>query len=1328
MSTVAVNTVKIDDAYPLAALQAGMLFRSEYEAHSAIYHDVLTLVLSGPFDQAEFADAVDELVARHAILRTSFALEGFSESLQLVHASVPTPLTVVDWADIAPDRVDAELEQWREQEKYVPFNPGVAPLLRIVVHLLPDSRFAVSLSFHHAIMDGWSLGRVVTELLRRYTARLDGEPLPVRPPGNTFRDFVAEERAARDLAESAQFWSGVVEGAPLTRMPRLPGYPSADEPVNEVVTVPVEPTLLAQLADTAEQLGTSLRSVLLAAHLRVVGLLSAETDVTTGIVTHGRAESAEGAEVVGLFLNTVPLRVALDVPQWTTLVKRVDHAERDVLPHRRFPHFEIGRLAGRPTLFDTLFDYRDLHVYHDLRDNPRLELVGRGHVEHIDIPLIASFIRSPFDDVLSLELKFSRREFPREQVETIGEHYLTALRALAADPGGDPRPTTPYLGGRRQAAPAVTHAAAGQADQARTLVQLLARNAERLPDTLALTDGTTRFTYRQLDEAVRQRAGWLHSSGITHGDSVAVYLPRSLDLVVSMLAVLHAGACVIPLQTDHPEQRTADALADAAADALLSHSNLAGRLTFGGTVLLTDEAAGAEQPTGGAFDPEQVAPTDLAYVMTTSGSTGRPKCVELTHAALAAFAEWFAAELQLGTADVMAQCTGAGFDAAVLEMYSAMAAGCALAVVPADAVVDSELLAGFLAGNGVTAIFQVPTMLGHHLGSGTFRRTPALRTVVAGGEAVPQAMADALAEQSAARLYVAYGPTEGAVAATGCWTQPGEPGPIVPIGRAATGTTLHVVDSHGWEQPVGVPGELLLGGANLAVGYRGRPGLTAASFVPDHLSGAEGARLYRTGDRVRRLPDGRLEFLGRVDRQCKIRGVRVELDEVEGAIQQHPLVRSAAVAVHQPGPGQQVLVGYVVWREGPESPADLLQDLRKRLPEAMIPSTVVTLDALPELANGKIDRAALPVPKATARQYAQPRDEVEARLARIWEEILGVETVGARDDFFELGGHSLLALRLTMRLRREFDREIPVSTIIEAPTVERLAAVLRSPEDLVPSAPILTLREGGAGIPLILHHGLGGQIFFYQPLAKQLAEGRSVLGVPSHGFAPGDDLVRTMEEIASTYADHIRMVQPHGPYVLGGLCVGGNIALEVARRLRAAGEKVPLVVMFFSHAFQPVLQETLDDDTTLMMYALAGGPVQLDHDAVAHLEPHERMLAVIEAASTAGNLFPNAADTEQAQRMLQVYRANAHAIDTHDHQPYDGDVLLLVPSDDPGFKPDDLFGWPDIVTGTVRRMSVPGDRYTCLSEPLVTETAAMLREVLDKLDARHTSAPLAGAS
>ncbi|MGW5490197.1 thioesterase domain-containing protein, partial [Streptosporangium sandarakinum] len=449
-------------------------------------------------------------------------------------------------------------------------------------------------------------------------------------------------------------------------------------------------------------------------------------------------------------------------------------------------------------------------------------------------------------------------------------------------------------------------------------------------------------------------------------------------------------------------------------------------------------------------------------------------------------------------------------------------------------------------------------------------------------------------------------------------------------------------------------------------------------------------------------PDGELDYLGRLDDQLKIRGMRVEPGEIEAVLLDQPEVRAAAVVAD----GDR-LVGYVVTGG---APVEWRSRLRNRLPEHMIPSAWVTLDALPLTANGKLDRAALPAPERPEpdRHRVPPRDPVEGRLAAVWEDVLGVTAVGVFDDFFDLGGHSLLALRLATRIRREFGRELPVAAVLASPTVAGLADVLRGPEDLAAEQRIVTLNAGGDRPPIFLVHALGGQVFRYLPLARRLGPDQPVYAIAASGLASGEDPHPTMAEMVADYVARLRELRPAGPYVLGGFCIGGNIALETARRLRALGEEVPLVVLFYSDADEPVITSSLEDDASLMTHALAGGPLETDAAEFAGLGPEEMLLAVIEAAGRERRLAPDTADVEQARRYLRVFRANAHAVGRYRHDPYDGDVALFAPVGD---RPD--LGWRSVVKGTLAIEPIPGERVVVLFEPLVAEAAAKVRSWID---------------
>ncbi|GAA2381562.1 hypothetical protein GCM10010404_42370 [Nonomuraea africana] len=1281
----------VEDAYPLATLQAGMLYHSAYEPDALTYHDLTTVTLRGRFDRAAFEAALAELAARHPVLRTSIDLTRFSEPLQLVHRSAVIPLEVTD---LSGDPEGGErVKEWSEREKRRPFDWSAPPLARVHVHLLAAGHFAFSLSFHHAILDGWSVASLITELFRRYHAHLSGEPLPVTAPSARFRDLVAGERAALSSAESREFWLERVADAPETRLPRLPGHAAEGESLVEVLRTPVPAALLAELERVARSLRVPLRTVLLAVHLRVLGLVTGAPEVMTGLVTHGRPESEAGEEVLGLFLNTVPLRIDVTAPSWAALVRRVFDAEVALLPHRRYPLFEIQRASGRAPLLDVLFDFRDFHVY---RGMPGIEVVDQEFFEQTDLPFATSFTRAREHGGFELAIAYDRTQFGAEQVAAVRDHYLTALRQ-ATDTEADPRPAAPYLA-RGAAAIERWNDTARSYDVA-PLHEIIAAQVARTPTAPAVCYDGVWLTYRQLTARARAVSHRLIAAGTVPGDVVGVCMERGPELLPALLGVLGAGAAYLPLEPSLPAERLAYMIGEAGARTVLATADTAALLPDGVALRVDGAAAG---PLGRL--PE-VHPDALAYVIFTSGSTGRPKGVGVSHRAIANRLRWMQETFPLTHADRVAQKTPIGFDVSVWELFWPLTAGAGLVVARPEGHKDSAYLAELITSQRITTLHFVPSMLAVFLDEPLLPET--MRRVICSGEALPAELAGRFLDRLPhTELHNLYGPTEAAVDVSWHACRPGET--TVPIGRPIANTRMEILDERGERVPVGTPGELCLGGVQLARGYVNRPGLTAERFVPDPY-GPPGARLYRTGDVARWLPGGEVEYLGRSDFQVKIRGQRVELGEIEAVLAAQPEVRSAVVTLRE-----ERLVGYVVLEPGAEIDGTALAvRLRGRLPEHMVPASWVALEALPVTVNGKLDRAALPAPGEPGRErYVPPRDPFEARLAVLWEETLGVRAVSVHDDFFALGGHSLLALRLTMRLRKELGRDVALSTVLTAPTVALLAAELRRPQDN-DGAPerIVPLRPGGDRTPIFLFHALGGQVFRYLPLTRHLGADQPVYAIQAAGLAPGEEPHATLEEMVDDYVAHLLKIRPHGPYVLGGFCIGGNIALESARRLRAMGEQVPLVALFYSDADEPVLRASLEDDAVLLMHALAGGPVQVELDDLHRMDPEQRLLTVIDAAARADTLQPDTADLNQARRFVKVFRANAHAVGHYRHEPYDGDVLLFSPAEN-GAAPGDM-GWGSVVTGRLRISPILGERFTVLYEPLVADAAAELRSSID---------------
>ncbi|MFB9724407.1 non-ribosomal peptide synthetase, partial [Planobispora longispora] len=747
------TALELEDAFPLTALQSGMLFHSAYQEDSATYHDVFTLILRGPYQSDAFRAALREVMARHSILRTSFDLTGFDDPIQLVWQDVEPPVQELDLSGFEDPR--QRLGIWREQEKHRPFDWEAPPLFRAVVHHLDTDLFALTLSFHHAILDGWSVASMVTELLDRYAAELRGERRPpAAPPSATFRDFVARERAAVASPETERFWRDVLADAPVTALPRLPGYRVGDAEDTVAHAVPFDDRLVEGLERAARRARVPLRTVLLAGHLRVLALLTGDSDVVTGIVTHGRPEHEAAEQVLGLFLNSVPVRVRTDAPSWEELIKRVFAAEVAFLPHRLYPLFEMQRLSRRSPLIDVLFDYRDFHVYEDLGPGGAVQVLESEFFEQTNLPLSANFTWSPQAGGLELKLKYDITQFSADQVVRAGEHYRRVFAKIAEDPAADPRESGELL--TADVAAVEGWNATGAAGAFTAVPDAVARRVAASPQAPAVWDGSW-LTYGEFGARVRGLAAVLRERGVRLGDVVGVCLPRGADLIVAVHAVMAAGGVYLPLEPDHPDERLAFMVDDAGARVVITGDP--GRFPGSAAVAPAESA-------DGPLPDLKIPPSAPAYLIYTSGSTGRPKGVLVSHEAIANRLEWMGEAFPLAAGDRVVHKTPFTFDVSVWELFWPLMEGAGLVVAPPGVHLDAPALVGLMRAHGVSMAHFVPSMLDAVMEVPDLA-VPSLRRIVCSGEALPSSLVARVHERlPGVEVHNLYGPTEAAVDVT----------------------------------------------------------------------------------------------------------------------------------------------------------------------------------------------------------------------------------------------------------------------------------------------------------------------------------------------------------------------------------------------------------------------------------------------------------------------------------------------------------------------------------------------------------------------------------
>jgi len=1030
----------LEDAYPLSRLQAGMVFHSEYSPDYLIYISSLHLRL--PLDIEKLQSTLDQMANRHEMLRTSFALTGFSEPLQLVHKTTQLPLLVEDLRHLSPAEQKSRIAEWITTEMRNRFDWATAPLLRFHLHLLAGD--SVQFTMSEPFFDGWSVASFFTEFFERYFALLNGEPIPGEPLlSASYKDFVLLERESLESEKCRSYWTTTLAGARASRLARRPfTQPDADAPEVMRVEVPVSAEVSDGLKRLAQSIEVPLKSVLLAAHMKVLGLLITHSDVITGLLINGRPEQADGERILGAFLNTTPLRMELSGATWADLAYRAYAAENELLPFRRYPIQELQRVHGAERLFDTVFNYTHFHVADRLRAVDGLEVLDVDGTEQTYYPLTAQF-NMDLSSRIELALDYRTIELGEEQAREIAGYYSRVLTAMSAEPAARHEAVCLLSDEEQRRLIVELNETAAPFSAEKCVHELFETQVEYAPDAIAVRLGREKLSYGELNQRANQLARYLREMGVGPEVLVGIFTDRSLEMLVGLLAVLKVGGAYVPLDPEYPPERIRFMIEDSHAQVVLTQNSILHRLP--------DTAAQAICLDVDAFSHGSVenletrpAPDNLAYVIYTSGSTGQPKGVLIAHRGVTNMIEASIKLFGVNSSSRILQGASLSFDASVLEIFMALSSGAMLCLMGQGA--SGTDLGQLLRDQAITTIAITPSLL-ETIPDGEF---PALQSIIVGGEASSAATAGRWSRGR--RLFNAYAPTEATVYATAMQYVEGE-GRTPSLGWPISNMQVYLLDRYLQPVPTGITGEIHTGGTGLARGYLNQPGLTAERFIPDPFSRKPGARLYKTGDLARFLTGGEIEFAGRVDQQVKVRGFRIELGEIETVLGRHSGVREAVVVAREDASGGKRLIAYVVAREErPPATSELRDYLKRTVPEYMVPSAFVVLDALPLTATGKVDRNALPVPEQARPEldqvYVAPRTAVEEVLCGIFSEVLEVEPVGVRDSFFELGGHSLLATQISSRLRETFQLELPLRKVFAAPTVERLAqAILNDPSE-----------------------------------------------------------------------------------------------------------------------------------------------------------------------------------------------------------------------------------------------------------------------------------------
>nr|AWI62627.1 nonribosomal peptide synthetase [Cystobacter sp.] len=1055
----------VEDIYPLTPMQQGMLYHSLAAPGSEVYFEQMCCSLRGRLVPAVLERAWQEVVNRHPALRTAFLWEGLDEPLQVVRQQVTLPWTEEDWRGGDASARGARLERFLEEDRKRGFDFSSAPLMRIALLRFDDDAWCFVWSHHHLLLDGWSLPRLLKEVFTCYALLETGQPLPpsrVRP----FREYIGWLQAQPSQGGEA-WWRRALEGFTTpTALPvdRALSERIDGEPVFEEQRLTLSPEETRRLQQFARQHQLTLNTLVQGAWALLLGRYSGEDDVLFGVTVSGRPPQLPGVEsMIGLFINTLPLRVAL--PPSRGLLEWLRGLQEQQAELRQYEHTPLVRIHGwsdvprEQPLFSSIVVFENYVVdAAAMRFTSNLKVEEMRFFERTNYPL--TVVAAPGEELL-LRLIHDVKRFDRPTAAQLLEHFRRLLarmpempeRALVDLPlltaeeqhqvlrgWNDTRVSFPWNG--------LAH-------------ELFEAQAERTPDAVAVTfpasgsggKSDEQLTYRELNLRANRLAHRLRAMGVGPDVCVGICVERSIEMTIGVLGILKAGGCYVPLDPHYPRDRLALMAADARLGILLSQRHLLAELPAHGARVLCLEGGEVYTPEGEAPDTRNPASgvhaENLVFILYTSGSTGRPKGVAMRHGSLLNMVLWQLQASALGQGARTLQFSSLSFDVSFQEMFCCWASGGTLVLVSEELRRDPLELLRYLAEQGIHRLclpFVALQQLAEAAGASPELLLP-LREVLTSGEQlqVTDAVARLFGRLENAVLSNEYGPIESHV--TTCHTLSGAPSAwsrLPPIGRPIANIRVYVIDRYGRPVPPGVPGELFISGASIARGYLFRPELTAERFLPDPFSPEPGARMYATGDLACHRPDGTLLFLGRKDHQVKVRGFRIEPGEIEATLSHHPGVAEAVVIAREDTPRRKRLVAYVVQAAGVRPAArELREFLAARLPDFMVPDAFVFLDALPLTSSGKVHRRALPAPGTERPElvtdYAAPRTPEEGRLCELWAAILGLERVGIHDNFFELGGHSLLAAQLVFRVRETFRVNLPLRAIVAAPTVAALA-------------------------------------------------------------------------------------------------------------------------------------------------------------------------------------------------------------------------------------------------------------------------------------------------
>jgi amino acid adenylation domain-containing protein len=1327
---------------PLSHSQQGLWVLNRLMPGSSIYHTPTAARLTGPLNVAALQQALDCIVARHQPLRTTFSLVAGTPR-QIIAEQLSLELPLIDLSELPEAEREVEAQRRLKQEAMRPFDLSRGPLIRAVLLRLTSNEHILVVTTHHIVTDGWSVGVFHQELTALYEAFSAGRPSPLDELPIQYADYAQWQRQSFEGAayqSQLSYWKQQFATLPpVLKLPTdhpRPNGQAYQEFRGAQHEISLSKQLTSDLKLFCQKENVTLFMTLLTAYQLLLYRYTGEEDIVVGTPIAGRS-LPETEDLIGLFINTLALRTSLaGNPTGRELLRRVretalgGYANQDVPFEQLVKELQPDRSLHHNPLFQAMFVLQSEEL-------PPLQLPGLK-VKHFRVGNTKANFDLTLDIVerdgqLVCLFESNADLFEAETIARMMSHFQNLLAGLVANP--EQRISQLPLLSQAERRQLLVEWNDTKTDYpAHTCIQeLFEQQVERTPDAVALVREDRRVTYRELNSQANQLANYLKRHGVGPDTRVGLGLARSPEMIVALLGILKAGGAYVPLDPDYPQARLKFMLEDARVPVLLTQKAMLQNLPPNTAEVICIDEMWETIARESKDNPETVTTADsLAYVMYTSGSTGKPKGVAVKHRNVVRlvkntnYASFSADEVFLQFAPI-------SFDAATFEIWGSLLNGARLALMP-PAKVSLQELGLALKRYRVTTLWLTAglfsLMVENHLDD-----LRGLRQLLAGGDvlSVPH-MRKVFEELKDCRLINGYGPTENTTF-TCCYPLKDltKVNGSVPIGYPISNTAVYILDAWMNPAPIGVPGELYIGGDGLAHGYLDRPELNAECFVRDPFSPGSGARIYKTGDLVRYRATGEIEFIGRIDNQVKVRGFRIELGEIEAALAEHPSVREVVVVARK-DEGDKHLVAYLTARDGGELIVDELRGfLEQKLPDHMVPSVFVPLESMPLTPIGKVDRRALPSTNGfkpdSAKGFAAPSDELELKLTRIWERVLGIDSIGVHDNFFELGGHSLLAVRLFAQIEKLFGKNFPLATLFSAPTVKQLARALREEGWQAAWSSLVVIQGGDQRPPFFCIHAAGGNVLEYRDLARALGPDQPFYGLQAKGLDGKQGPHTTIKEMAAHYIAEMCEVQPEGPYLIGGRSSGGTIAFEMACQLSAAGQEVALLALL--DTYPAGYFKLLPGSGTLGQRAS-----RYAKKLESHLENLRQLGARAKVAYLRNKLryAPDKIKHKLYRRAYKLHKRfgrplppvlknieeiNFTAVKDYVPQTYAGSVTLFLASD---LTADyDLHdGWRELVEGGIDTHEIPGNHINIIKEPYVSALAEKLRSCLDHAQQSHS--------